>query len=64
MTEQAIIMIAQVLLQYGPEAARALHDIFTTSAPTAQQWETLFAQVKPYSAYIPGTTTVSKPIGG
>lgn len=55
MTPQMILLIAQALLQYGPGAAKALHDIFSTANPTQAQWDALFAIAKPYSYYVSPT---------
>lgn len=55
MSAAQILVIAQMLLQYGPEAARALKEIFSTTAPTDAQWQALWDKSQtPYSYYVTG----------
>jgi hypothetical protein len=57
-SEAAIIAIIQYAIRYGPDAARALKEIFTTANPTDAQWDALWAKSQtPYSTYVAGTTT-------
>jgi hypothetical protein len=46
MDPATIALIAQFALRYGPEAAMALHSLFTTANPTPAQWNTLFTSMK------------------
>lgn len=43
MTQDAIVVIAMALVKYGPELARALVALFQKTAPTAADWEVVFA---------------------
>ncbi len=50
------LLIAQMLLQHGPAAARALAEIFQKPNPTLQDWEVVFARAeKPYSQLVPNS---------
>ncbi len=46
MDPATIALIAQMALRYGPDAAMALHALFTTANPTDAQWAALFAAMK------------------
>jgi hypothetical protein len=39
-------LIVQMGIKYGPEAAMALHAIFTTASPTPEQWAALWTSMK------------------
>jgi hypothetical protein len=43
MSEELIILIAQMALKYGPAAAAAFVKIFQTKDPTSDQWDALWA---------------------
>ena len=46
-------IIAAALIKYGPALARALVEIFQTTAPTPEQWEKVFSLAsKPYEEYV------------
>ena len=50
-----VLLIVQALIQYGPEAAKAIQALFAqTTPPTQAQWDALFATVQPLYA---GSTT-------
>jgi len=49
------ILIVTALLKYGPEYARAVRDILSNPAPTAADWDALFAKTqKSYDDYVKG----------
>lgn len=53
MSAAQILVIAQALIQYGPEAAKALKEIFSTTAPTDAQWQALWDKSQtPYSDFV------------
>jgi hypothetical protein len=57
-SEAVIIAIVQYAIRYGPDAAKALKEIFATANPTDAQWDALWAKSQtPYSSYVSGTTT-------
>jgi hypothetical protein len=41
-SSEVIILIAQFALRYGPDAAKALKEIFSTPEPTDAQWQALW----------------------
>ena len=48
-----IEIIAAALIKYGPQVARALYDIFTKPAPTAEDWNKVFDMAeKSYDDYV------------
>jgi hypothetical protein len=50
-----IAQLAQLLITYGPDAVKAIVNLFSQSTPpTAAQWDALFLVVKQtnYDAYI------------
>lgn len=49
----AAMIIAQFAIQYGIPAAQALVALFNKPSPTAEDWNTVFALVKPYESYVP-----------
>jgi hypothetical protein len=53
MSEAVILLIAQYALRYGPAAAAALKEIFTTKDPTEAQWQALWDKSQtPYEAFV------------
>jgi hypothetical protein len=55
MSEAVILMIAQYALRYGPDAAKALKDIFTSKDPTEAQWDALWSKSQtPYADFVSG----------
>lgn len=58
MSEAVILAIVQYAIRYGPDAAKALKEIFATPAPTDAQWQALWDKSQtPYDSYIAGTVT-------
>ena len=52
MTAEIAILIAQILLKYGPQTAAAIKSIFTNPNPTDADWDAIFViAAKEYSSY-------------
>lgn len=51
MTPEMIVLIVQVLIKYGPDAAAAIQKLFQTAAPTQADWDELFSKVKSFEDY-------------
>ena len=53
MNAEMALLIAQLLLKYGPDVARGVSDIFKKDAPTAEDWEKVFKMAeKSYEEYV------------
>jgi len=53
MTPDQIIIIAQILLKYGPATAQAIVELFRKPSPTAADWDAVFAAArKSYDSYV------------
>ncbi len=53
MTPEIAILIAQMLVKYGPAVAREVKLLLQKKDPTLEDWEKVFALAeKPYEAYI------------
>jgi hypothetical protein len=50
------LLLIQVLLKYGPDVAKAAHDILTKNDPTKADWDALFEKAlsKTYDEYVAG----------
>lgn len=53
MTPEMMILVAQILLKYGPVVAEELAVLFHAPDPTLADWQALFAKVKTYEDYVP-----------
>lgn len=53
MSPATIELIAQILLKYGPDVAKAVYGLFTNPAPTQADWDALWLVAsKPYDSYV------------
>lgn len=54
MTPAAILLIAEILLKYGPSVARQFQALFTKNTPPTQhEWDAIFAMAeKSYEDYV------------
>lgn len=55
MDPQLAIIIAQLLLRYGPGVAEAFVTIFHKQEVTLEDWTALLAKVKTYDQYVSPT---------
>jgi hypothetical protein len=53
MSPQLILVVAQLLLKYGVDAARSFVLLFQKGDPTIEDWNALFDKVKTYEDYAP-----------
>lgn len=54
MNQETAILIAGLLLKYGPELARRVADIFAKKDITLTDWEAVFKLAeKPFESYVP-----------
>ncbi len=65
MTPELAIIIAQLLLKYGPAVAQSIVEIFHKEAITKEDWDRVFALAsKSYDSYVtePALVSVDRPI--
>lgn len=48
MTPEMAVLIAQLLLKYGPGIAQSVASLFEKKEHTLQDWEDIFSKVKTY----------------
>jgi len=49
-----VLLVLQVLLQYGPAVAQEVQKLIAMKDPTQADWDALFAKAQtPYSTYVP-----------
>lgn len=54
MDPATILLIGEILLKYGPSAARAFKDLFTKEDPTDADWQAVWDTAqKPWQEYQP-----------
>jgi hypothetical protein len=62
MDPATIALIAQFALKYGPDAAMALHALFTTANPTPEMWGTLWVAMKKNYSEATGLPPIGEPV--
>jgi len=52
MSPELILVVAQLLLKYGPELAQGFVSILHKTDPTLDDWAAVFAHAKTYDQYV------------